>query len=84
MHRNLENRIEAVTPIEDRTLRGELWEILQIHLTDQRSAWDMQPDGTYVQRHPGDAPESAASAGSHKALIDRTCTQLTRPAGVEG
>jgi polyphosphate kinase len=78
MHRNLENRIEAVTPIEDRSLRGELWEILHIHLTDQRSAWDMQPDGTYVQRQPEGNPDSAVNAGSHQALIHRTRTHANR------
>ena len=68
MHRNLESRVEAITPVEDPAAREDLQRILQIHLTDQRSAWDMKPDGTYVQRKP----EAADSAGSHETLMRKT------------
>jgi polyphosphate kinase len=69
MHRNLDARVEAVTPIETRALRQELWTILQVHLTDQRSAWDMQTDGTYIQRRPRGR---STEAGSHLQLMERT------------
>src|SRR5204862_253045 len=46
MERNLDDRVEAVVPIETARLRERLWRILQIPLRDQRQAWDMQPDGT--------------------------------------
>ncbi len=65
MHRNLESRIEAIAPIEDRSLKADLQQILQTHLSDQRSAWDMKPDGTYVQRKP----VNAESQGSHETLM---------------
>jgi polyphosphate kinase len=69
MHRNLEGRVEAITPIEERGLKAELWEILQIQFKDQRQAWDMKSDGTYVQRQPiGDAG-SPESLGSHEVLM---------------
>ena len=54
MYRNLENRVEAISPVEQRSLRQRLWEILQVMLNDHRSAWDMQSDGSYVQRKPAD------------------------------
>lgn len=66
MYRNLLARVEVVTPVEDRKLRRRLWEILQISLADNRQAWDMQPDGTYVQRRP--AP-GEAEAGTHATLM---------------
>jgi polyphosphate kinase len=72
MHRNLDARVEAVAPIEDRSLRRELWQILQVHLADQRSAWDMQPDGTYVQRRPAPDATGTEAKGSHQVLMDRT------------
>jgi polyphosphate kinase len=72
MHRNLDARVEAVAPIEDRSLRRELWDILQVHLTDQRSAWDMQPDGTYVQRRPALDTTGPETKGSHQVLMERT------------
>ena len=57
MKRNLEQRVEIVVPVEAPALREELRAILDLHLEDQRSAWDMQPDGSYVQRRPED-PEA--------------------------
>jgi len=52
MPRNLDRRVEAVTPIEDPALKERLRDILNITLADNRQAWDLRPDGTYVQRHP--------------------------------
>jgi polyphosphate kinase len=52
MPRNLDRRVEAVVPIEEPRLREELRQILEISLADNRQAWDMKPDGTYVQRRP--------------------------------
>lgn len=69
MYRNLLARVEVVTPIEDRPLRERCWEILDIMLRDHRQAWDMRPDGSYVQRQPR-GPEDI---GTQQALI-----QLTR------
>jgi polyphosphate kinase len=69
MHRNLSERVEAVTPVEVPALRQRLWEILQIMLEDRRQAWDMHADGSYVQRQPGNATGPAA-LGTHQALMD--------------
>ncbi len=53
MTRNLESRVELVTPVEDPALCEELDKIFELQLEDRRSAWDMKPDGSYVQRQPG-------------------------------
>jgi polyphosphate kinase len=61
MPRNLDRRVEAVTPIEDPALIQELKDILAILLADNRQAWELQADGTYIQRHPGtDEPIQSA------------------------
>ncbi|MEO0456050.1 MAG: polyphosphate kinase 1 [Cyanobacteria bacterium P01_A01_bin.114] len=52
MPRNLDRRVEAVTPVEDLKIRRALLDILNVSLEDNRQAWDMQPDGTYIQRQP--------------------------------
>ena len=77
MTRNLMNRVEACAPIDDRVHRERLWEILQIQLGDQRSAWDLQPDGSYVQRRPGEGDEQR---GTHQMLMDlvkQRCSVVT-------
>ena len=52
MCRNLESRVEALVPIESNSLRRELHALFETQSGDQRSVWDMQPDGSYVQRKP--------------------------------
>ena len=52
MKRNLESRVEVVAPVESETLRKELRAFLDVQLEDHRNAWEMQPDGSYVQRQP--------------------------------
>ena len=52
MKRNLESRVETVVPVEDPDCQRSLREILDIQLSDRRSAWDMHADGSYVQRVP--------------------------------
>lgn len=52
MPRNLDTRVEVVTPIEEPALIQELKQIIDITLADNRQAWDLQPDGTYIQRYP--------------------------------
>ena len=52
MPRNLDRRVEAVVPIEEPELRAQLERLLERYLSDNRGAWDMQPDGSFIQRHP--------------------------------
>ncbi len=67
MPRNLNRRVEAITPIEDPDLAKELQEIMGIMLSDNRQAWDLQSDGQYVQRRPSD---NSSELGSHKILME--------------
>ena len=60
MYRNLLARVEISAPIEDRPLREMVWTILQVMLHDRRQAWDMQPDGSYIQRQPPASADPAA------------------------
>ena len=52
MGRNLDRRVEAVTPIDDPVLRSQLENLLQTYLQDNRGAWDMGSDGQFTQRQP--------------------------------
>lgn len=50
MTRNLEHRVEVLTPVEHEVHREECRLILKTCLNDPLSAWDMQPDGSYIKR----------------------------------
>ena len=52
MGRNLDRRVEAVTPVEDPVLRRQLEVLMQTYLNDNRGAWDMGSDGQFTQRQP--------------------------------
>jgi polyphosphate kinase len=77
MKRNLEARVEVVVPVEDRKLRVEIRTLFDVHLNDNRSAWDMQPDGSYVQRMPAPGQEPR---GSHEVLIELAAKRLKKMA----
>ena len=59
MTRNLDHRVEAVTPVADPDSREQLRFVLEVMLHDNRSAWEMAADGSYEQRTPGDDPVRA-------------------------
>jgi polyphosphate kinase len=60
MPRNFDRRVEVVTPIEDKRLHPRVCSLLETCLADNRQAWDLHSDGTYVQRKPGDGPVVSA------------------------
>jgi polyphosphate kinase len=64
MPRNLERRVEVVAPILDRALHHRLAALMRVYLADNRQGWDLQPDGSYVQRTP-----NGEEAGSHHVLM---------------
>ena len=47
MRRNLDRRIEAVTPIEDLKLKSQLYILLQTYIDDNYYSWVMNKDGFY-------------------------------------
>ncbi len=67
MRRNLDRRMESIMPVTDPKIKQELEEILRVLENDNYSAWDMQPDGSYVLRHPQEGEECRAA---QKVFID--------------
>ena len=67
MPRNLDRRVEAVVPIEDAALRANIDSLIDICLKDNRQAWEMRADGTYVQRQP----EKGNKHSTHKMLMKK-------------
>ncbi|MCL2458361.1 MAG: phospholipase D-like domain-containing protein, partial [Desulfobulbus sp.] len=73
MKRNLEHRVEVMAPIESPALQNQLREILNLQMADRRGAWEMQADGTYMQRRP-EAKEEKRSA--QELLIEKSEKRL--------
>lgn len=65
MPRNFDRRVEAVAPIEDKSLHLRLKGLLDTCLSDNRQAWDLEPDGSYIQRVPLGETERAI----HRILL---------------
>jgi polyphosphate kinase len=55
MKRNLESRVEVITPVEDPVLRKELRTVLDCQLAPNECAWEMQSDGSYVRHLESEA-----------------------------
>ncbi len=52
LERNTVRRIEAFTAVTDQNARAEVLEVLSAMRRDNRQAWIMQPDGSYLRPKP--------------------------------
>ena len=76
MNRNMLRRVELAWPVTDPVIRQRIIdECLVAYLHDGRDAWDLQPDGTYLQVNPAD-PAQRHSAQA--ALMDRYSASRAR------
>ena len=62
MKRNLESRVEVITPVEDPKLRQELRVILDAQLSSRKNVWEMQADGSYVEVPPESGGKESRSS----------------------
>jgi len=76
MKRNLESRVEVLVPVEQPRLQKELRTLLDAQLGDQRSAWEMRSDGSYIQRVPDAGAKKSKSKGSQQVLMERADKHL--------
>ena len=49
MERNLDRRVEAMTPVKDPALAARLGDMLAIMRRDDRRAWTLGPDGEWTR-----------------------------------
>ena len=77
MPRNFDRRVEVVAPILDRSLHPRVCAVLDTCLADNRLAWDLHPDATYVQRKPGSRP----SVSAHERFLTNSWGLQALPPG---
>jgi polyphosphate kinase len=59
MPRNLDTRVELLTPVDDPTLREDLLDTVERSLADDANSWDLGPDSVWRRRTPqGPEPRS--------------------------
>jgi polyphosphate kinase len=75
MPRNLDLRVEVVTPVTDPDLTGRLQEILDVMLADTTQAWELLEDGTWQRRQPAE--------GERRVATHRRLRELALRRGVE-
>src|SRR3954451_17125528 len=74
MPRNLDRRIEVMTPIEDARLRADVSDILDALLADTRFSWQLESDGTWRRT----TPSGSAKAVSAQELLMQRVTKRTK------
>jgi len=57
MPRNLDTRVELVTPVLDPVLRDDLLDTLDRCFADDTNAWELGSDGRWTRRHPAEGTE---------------------------
>ncbi len=67
MARNLDDRVELITPLQDPVLADEMVALIDLMLADTANAWVLQPDGVWARRHPD---EGIAAFASQTALME--------------
>jgi polyphosphate kinase len=69
MERNLDRRVEAMTPVADEASAGRLREIIEIMLADDRRAWQLGSDDTW--RRVEEVADEPTGLDTFEALMAR-------------
>ena len=71
---SLRERVEVMVPITQSPLKTKLWHCLELCLQDNRLLWELQGDGSYIQRRPLKEKEEI---NSQEALIQKNQAKNT-------
>jgi polyphosphate kinase len=82
MDRNLDRRVEAVSPVEDHEAQARLARIIDVMLEDDRRSWQLGPDARWTRTdvlagHPGTCDTFAAL--KEEALVSSTSSGSPAP-----
>jgi polyphosphate kinase len=72
MARNLDNRVELVTPVDDQAACGEIQAVIDLQLADTALAWRLRSDGGWERVRPA---EGAEPFDSQMALVELASRQ---------
>ncbi len=76
MQRNLDKRIELLTPVDDRDSRARLMHILDLCFKDTANSWRLRADGAWEKL--SDNTGSRKDFNCHAAFYDEVCEKSDR------
>ncbi len=72
MTRNLDRRIELMTPIHDAGLNERILHVLHLQLADNQLRWELNPDGSYTHT----VPEKDQQVIHSQELLEKYVTKM--------
>ncbi len=72
MTRNLDRRIELMTPIDDTGFQERILQILHLQLADNQLRWQLENDGSYTHITPADGEQTINS----QELLEKSVSKM--------
>jgi polyphosphate kinase len=76
MPRNLDSRVELVTPVEDAALRVELLDVLERCFADNANAWELDSEGEWTRLTPANGQRRSVQEEMRERHAARAAEQL--------
>jgi polyphosphate kinase len=81
MPRNLDSRVELVTPVEDDALRVELLDVLERCFADNVNSWELDQEGTWSRLGPANGQRRSVQEEMRERHAGRAAEHLAAIAG---
>ncbi len=81
MPRNLDSRVELVTPVEDPALRAELLDVLERCFADNANAWELDAEGEWTRLTPANGQRRSVQEEMRERHAARAAEQLAAISG---
>jgi polyphosphate kinase len=81
MPRNLDSRVELVTPVEDPALRAELLDVLERCFADNANSWELDAEGVWARLEPANGQRRSVQEELRERHAARAAEQLAASAG---
>jgi len=81
MPRNLDSRVELVTPVEDPVLRAEMLDVLARCFAENDNAWDLDAEGVWTRLAPANGRRRSVQEELRERHAARAAEQLAASAG---
>jgi polyphosphate kinase len=81
MPRNLDSRVELVTPVEDPAAKAELLDVLERGLADNANAWELDAEGGWTRLAPANGQRRSVQEELRERHASRAAEQLAAGAG---